>query len=140
MLNVPEPITWALESYDSSVVVIKCNGKDPVTVKENFEGIMEDIWDKTYTDFLDEYGLDEDNDNDELPLNREDSYPVVHCAVDTFDDEECVAVEFSPLYIPYCYGDFCEVSMACDAVMDAFSKLKETISEIFCFIGLKHCI
>lgn len=132
---MPESFIWALENYNSSVVVIHCSNENTSEVKEKFREILKRNWEKAYDDMVDEYckGEGYSEDNHYIPLSKEESNPLVYLETDSFEKDSIVA-EFSPMLIQYCYGDFCVVYEACKAVEDSFEELKKEFPGIF-YIG-----
>ena len=126
MIAMPDPIIEALEGYNSTVVIIK-NANEKI--KERLEEILREKWSEAYDDVVEEEDIDDVDEavkSEYLPQSKEDSFPLKKSILDGTD----LIAEFSELYIQYCYGDFCDVDHACDAVEYSFAELKKEFPDI----------
>ena len=128
MFSLPESFIWSLEEYNTSFVVVKCGSLPQEKVIKKINEFLHEYWDKVYEEtvkrfkYFDKEGY--------FPLTLEESFPVTYMGNAPFLDKKSIIIRFSPIYIPYCYGEFCIVYEACTAIEAAFKELKQRYSEI----------
>ena len=126
MIAMPDPVIEALEGYNSTVVIVK-NANEKI--KERLEEILREKWSEAYDEVVEEEDIDDVDEavkSEYLPDSKDDSFPLKSTMIIGTD----LITEFSELYIQYCYGDFCDVDRACDAVEYSFAELKKEFPDI----------
>ena len=126
IMEMPASVTDALEGYNSTVVIVN-NANEKI--KNRYEEIFRERWNEAYDNVVEELDIDDVNEAVEsewLPLGKEDSFPLKGIVLDGSD----LILEFSELYIQYCYGDFCDIEYSLNAFDDSFAELKEEFPEI----------
>ena len=125
---IPESIVWALEDCRSSFVDIFCGQASKEEVAKEFDRILREKWKAAYDGVVKEYsreGLEADLESGYFPESFEDSLP--H---NIEIKEDRILVRFEPLYISYCFVEYCEIDNACEAVDQSFVSLKEKFPDI----------
>lgn len=130
-LFIHEALVWPMEARALSTVLVQCEKESREEIKESFRKIFKAKWEKAEEDTIDEVGVEYEQGSGYYPEIEDGVNPLEEVT----DVEEGFTVRFSPILIPYCYGDFCEVAIPCEAVDEAFETLKEENPDIF-YIGL----
>lgn len=117
-------LIWALEDLNASFIAIKC--KDAENAVAYFIKKAHEEMKKAFENLVEELDDELDEDDGYYPLGADEFAP--ESIVNKFPEEDgkdVRIVQFGPLYIQYCYGDFCEVNGACDAIDNAISETAE---------------
>ena len=122
---LPESLIWALENFEPSYVTIDCGSRDPKVVSKAFDEIFRENWENAFEQTTEEVGVPYEEDDEYYPLSAEESYPAV-----ISEESNGLRISFSPVLIPYCYGEFCEVAIPCDTLERSLQELKNKFPEI----------
>ena len=114
-------IVWAMENHALSTVLVTCGGEKREQVVKDFREIFGENWKQAEKDTIAEAGVAYEKDRGYYPGIEEGTDPV--SGID--NTAEGIVVRFDPILIEYCFGDFCEVQIPCDAVEKTFVELKE---------------
>ena len=115
-------LIWALEDLNASFIAIK--SKDAENAAACFIEKAHEEMKKAFENLVEELDEDPDENDGYYPLGADECAP--EFIVNKFPAEngkDVRIVQFGPLYIQYCYGDFCEVNGACDAIDNAISRM-----------------
>lgn len=114
----PTSLIWALENFPASFVEIKT--ANPSEAVRFFEDEFGRNRAEAYQNLQESIPEEARDDKDFFPLKSDECFTV---QMNRHGDS--VVAIFDPLTIPYCYGEFCELDGACQALDKTISSFKE---------------
>ena len=118
--SIPTMLIWVMENFALSTVLIKCEGEErKEQIAAKFRELFDKHWKRAEKNTVKEADVD-------FKYNPE-YYPTINDGITALSEirfvNEGILISFHPLDIPYCYGEYCEIAMPCQAVEDTLAEL-----------------
>lgn len=115
---------WALECLSPSFIEIR--SREIEKAVSCFVEKAKDEMKKAFENLVEELEVEPDESSDYYPLGADECAPTFLINEwPSTGEKDARIVCFGPLYIQYCYGDFCEVNGACEAIDNALAGMVE---------------